>query len=215
MRLRLVVALATVLVAVAVVAVLSRHVVLNAGSDHIVPASFVATVPRNAELCQLNPYLPAGARSAQIVVATNGRPVPAFALRFLTAAGAVVASGSRPAGAGEGPVSIPIVSGPDAANASRLCLRVRGPAPVLVAGRGLPPDQTDEIVNGRPQLGRISVVYRYGGGPKAWWSQLSAIDHRFGLGKASVFGDSALPPCALLLLAAWALALRLLLRAES
>lgn len=213
MRLRLVVALATALVAVSVVVVLSHRVVLNAGSDHIVPASFVATVPPDGELCQINPYLPADARRAQIVVGTNGRPVPGFALRFVNAAGAVVASGSLPPGAGEGPVSIPIVTGPDATSAARLCLRVRGPSPVLIAGLGIPPDQTDEIVNGRPQLGRISVVYHYGGGPKAWWSQLSPIDQRFGLGKASIFGDWTLPACALLLLAAWALALRLLLRA--
>ncbi len=187
---------------------LSRRVTLNAGSDHVAPAAFSATVPPNGELCQVHPYLPPGAASAQIVIGTHGHPVPAFDLRFISAAGTVVSRGALPAGTRMGPIAIPLHPTPGSADAIQLCLRLTGTSKVVIAGLGIPPDPTDETVNGARQLGRISVVYAYGGRPEPWWSHVGAIDERFGLGKAPYVGSWTLPACVILLLAGWGLALR-------
>ncbi len=211
MRVRLVLAAGLVLLAVAVVLTLARRTQLSAG-NHVVPAGFAATLPPGGELCQPNPDLAPDAAAAQVVVATRGRPVPRVDLRFLDPTGRIVAAGSRPAGGPEGPVSIPLGPARDAAAAARLCLRITGSSTVLLAGVGSPPDPSDEVVNGVLQPGRISVVYLSGGGPKRWWSQTSAIDRRFGLGKAGFFGTWTLPVCAVLLLAGWGAALRLVVR---
>jgi hypothetical protein len=211
MRVRLVLAVALVLLGAAVVLTLTRRTQLSAG-NHVVPAGFAATLPPGGELCQPNPDLAPDAVAAQVVVGTYGRPVPRFDLRFLDPGGRVLAAGTRPAGGREGPISIPIGPARDAAAATRLCLRITGPSKVVLAGVGSPPDPSDEVVDGALQPGRISVVYLPGGGPRRWWSQVGALDRRFGLGKAAFFGTWTLPLCALLLLGAWTAALRLLLR---
>ena len=40
-------------------------------------------------------------------------------------------------------------------------------------------------------------------GSESWWHLLPAIDHRFGLGKAAVFGDWTLPVLVLMLAGVW------------
>ncbi len=47
-------------------------------------------------------------------------------------------------------------------------------------------------------------------GRESWWQLLGTLDQRFGLGKASFFGDWTLPVMALLLLGIWIAAARLL-----
>ena len=49
-------------------------------------------------------------------------------------------------------------------------------------------------------------------GSESWFALLPTIAHRFGLGRATVAGSLLLPLAALVLLAAWAAAVRLLLR---
>jgi hypothetical protein len=211
MPVRAVVAAALAVVAVGLVITLSHRAPRDAGSDHIAPTMFSATLARGGELCQDNPYLPPGAASAQILVGTYGRPVPALRLRFTDAAGAVVSAGRLAAGAKQGTISIPISPARDPGTASKLCLDVGGHSKFVIAGLGIPPDPTDEFVNRVEQAGRISVVY-YRSGRESWWSLLSVIDQRFGLGKASFFGDWTLPACVVLLLATWVVVVRILLR---
>jgi hypothetical protein len=211
MRVRAVLAAALAVVAVGLVITLSHRAPRDAGSDHIIPAQFAATLAKGGVLCQVNPYLPPTAASAQILVGTYGLPVPALSLRFTNDAGAVVSSGRLAAGAHEGSVSIPISKAVgDPGSAAKLCLRVGGHSKVVIGGLGIPPDPTDETVDGVAQPGRISVIY-YRAGAESWWSLLRTLDTRFGLGKASFFGDWTLPVCIVLLLAAWAIAIRLLL----
>ncbi|HEY5198071.1 MAG TPA: hypothetical protein VIJ51_13705 [Solirubrobacteraceae bacterium] len=212
MRVRAVVAGALAVVVAGLVITLSHRAPRDAGSDHIVPAMFSATLPKGGELCQANPYLPPEAATAQILVGTYGRPVPALGLRFLDPTGAVVSSGRLPAGAPEGTVSIPISRATDPGRAAKLCLTVAGHSKVVVGGLGIPLDPTAEFVNGTQQNGRISVVY-YRAGEESWWSLLGVLDQRFGLGKAGFFGDWTLPACFVLLLACWALVVRLLIGA--
>jgi hypothetical protein len=64
-------------------------------------------------------------------------------------------------------------------------------------------------VDGKPQPGRIDVVYLRPG-RESWWQLLPTLDQRFGLGKASFFGGWTLPALALALLCVWIAAARLL-----
>jgi hypothetical protein len=211
MRVGPVVAGALALVALGLAITLSQRAPRAAGSDHIVPAMFAATLERGGEVCQVNPYLPPEAARAEILIGTYGRPVPALELRFTDPAGAVVSAGRRSAGGKEGTVSIPLSGARDPGGATTVCLGVGGRSKVVVGGLGIPPDPTDEVVNGTPRAGRISIVY-YRAGRESWWSLFGVIDRRFGLGKAGFFGDGTLPACILLLVGVWAVVVRLLVR---
>jgi hypothetical protein len=68
-----------------------------------------------------------------------------------------------------------------------------------------------EVVNGQRQPGDISLLYTRQGS-ESWWQLLPTLVTRFGVGKASFFGDWTLPVIAFLLLAVWAAVVRLLLR---
>lgn len=211
-RVGLVVGAALALVAIGVVVTLSHRAVRDAGSDHVSPEMFAATIGRDRRrLCQVSPYLPPSAATAQIVIGTYGRPVPDLTLRFTDPAGRVVSSGHLAAGARQGPVSIPISPAGRPGSATKLCLTVGGHSKVVIGGMGIPVDPSDETVGGVVQHGRISVVYNRAG-EESWWSILGEIDTRFGLGKATFFGDWTLPACVLLLLGTWAITVRLLLR---
>jgi hypothetical protein len=204
-----VIAVALALVAAGLVVTLSHRAVRDAGSDHIEPAMFAATLARGGRLCQDNPYLPPGAASAALVVGTYGPPVPSLGLSFTSSTGAVVASGRLAAGARQGTVSIPLGRATDPGLATTVCLEVGGHAKIVIGGQGIPPDPTDEVVDGKAQPGRISIVYDRAG-RESWWSMLGVLDERFGLGKASFFGDWTLPACVALLLATWAIVVGLL-----
>jgi len=211
MRVGGLVAGALAVVAAGLAITLSEQAPREAGSDHIVPAMFAATLASGGEVCQVNPYLPPAAASAQILIGTYGRPVPALALRFTDPAGAVVSTGQLAAGARQGTVSIPLSRALDPGRATSVCLGVGGRSKIVIGGLGIPPGPTDEVVNGAVQAGRISIVY-YRAGRESWWSLLGVIDRRFGLGKAGFFGDWTLPACVALLVASWAAVLRLLVR---
>jgi hypothetical protein len=71
--------------------------------------------------------------------------------------------------------------------------------------------RASEVVSHRRQGGRISIRYARAG-EQSWWEMLGALDRRFGLGKASFFGDWTLLAAALALLGMWIATVRLLAR---
>jgi hypothetical protein len=210
---RLALGLALALVLAVLALEMSGSAPRSAGSDHNNPAVFAATVPGGGTLCQPIVPLPGDVARAQLLIGTYGHPVPALALTF-SGAGGVVASGLRPAGGREGTVLIPVhrLSGKGAvAVASSFCLHVGGHSTVALGGEGGPIGASSELVDGVAQGGRVSLLYLRAGS-ESWWQLLPSLDHRFGLGKASFFGDWTLPVLALLLLGVWIAAVRLLLR---
>jgi hypothetical protein len=210
-RLRLVLGVALLAVAGALVLDMSGRAPRQAGSDHIGPAVFAATLPTGGVVCQPAPFLPGDAAQAQLLIGTYGRPAPALRLSFLDATGAEVASGGLPAGARQGTVVIPFSRVRGAPEAASVCLRVGGSHKVVLGGEGGPVNPTSEVVDKMPQPGRISLIYlRHG--RESWWQLLGVLSQRFGLGKASFFGDWTLAFCALLLLGVWVGTIRLLLR---
>ncbi len=199
----------------------------GAGSDHISPAVFAATVPGGGTVCQPIAPLPRDAAAAQLLIGTYGHPVPALRLRFTGTGGVTVAQGALAAGAHEGTVTIPIhrvAAGAGAGNgagagggagastgeAGSFCLSLGGHGSFVLGGEGGGIGASSEAVNGVQQPGRVSLLYARAGS-ESWWQLLPTLDERFGLGKAGFFGDWTFPFMALLLLGVWVLVVRLLL----
>jgi hypothetical protein len=192
---------------------MSRSAPRGAGSDHVSIAVFAATVPGGGTVCQPIAPLPGDAAAAQVLIGTYGRPVPALDLHFTGTGGTTVATGTLAAGAREGTVTIPIhrlATASAAREAGAFCLSVGGHSTVVLGGEGGPVGASSEYVNGTQQPGRVGLLYARAGS-ESWWQLLPVLDERFGLGKASVFGDWTFPAIALLLVGVWALVLRLLL----
>ncbi len=207
----MVLALGLLLVVAALVLDMSGRAPRTAGSDHVSPVIFAAAVPGGGTLCQAASPVPPDAASAQLLVGTYGRPVPALSVRFLGANGEPSATGSLPAGAREGAVTIRLSHVAKAAASSRVCLRVEGKSNVVIGGEGVPPGPGSEQVNGTRQPGRISLIYSRPG-RESWWQLLPTLSDRFGVGKASFFGSWTLAGMAVLLLGVWVATMRLLLR---
>jgi hypothetical protein len=183
----------------------------TAGSNHVSPAVFAATVPAGGEVCEPVVPLSADVTRVQLLIGSFGRPVPALALRYLDATGSQVAHAEIAAGRREGLVTLPLHQGRGAGSATRACLRLRGGSKIVLGGEGGPVSAATETVNGRPQGGLVSLVYLRSGS-ESWWQLLPTLSRRFGLGKAALFGDWTLPVLALLLLGVWVATARLLLR---
>jgi hypothetical protein len=210
-RVRVVLGVALLAVAGAFVLDMSGRAPRTAGSDHISPAVFSATMVGRGVLCQPGVSLPEDAARVQLLVGTYGRPAPDLRIDFLGTAGTVVATGHLPAGAPEGYVTIPLARSAGAAPASRVCLHVGHSAKTVLGGEGGAFGANSEVVDGAAQPGRITLLYLRKGS-ESWWQLLPELARRFGLGKASFFGAWTLPVVALLLLGVWAGAVRLLLR---
>jgi hypothetical protein len=209
-RVRVVVALALLLVAGGFILDMSGRAPRTAGSDHVSPAVFAATVPGGGTVCQPASALPADAASVQLLIGTYGQPVPALSISFLGQGGQALGGGSL-TGAHEGLVTIPLSARRAAGASTRVCLHVGGRHPVVIGGESGPLNPISEQVNGVQQSGRISLLY-FRAGKESWWQLLGTLDTRFGVGKASFFGDWTLPAAALLLLGAWVATVRLLAR---
>jgi hypothetical protein len=210
-RVRVVLGVALLLVAGGLALDMSGRAQRGAGSNHISPAVFSASVPTGGLVCQPVTSLPSDAARVQLLIGTYGHAVPDLEMRFLGARNTEVAVGHLPAGAREGLVTLPLIHLRAAPAPERACLRVAGTSPVVLGGEAGPVDPGAESINGRQQPGRVSLLYLRSG-KESWWQLLPTLAHRFGLGKASLFGDWTLSVVALLLLGVWVGAVRLLVR---
>jgi hypothetical protein len=228
---RIVLGLAVLLAAGALALDMSGRAPRIAGTDHVSPAAFSATVPRGGKLCQPSMTLPDDAQRVEVLIGTYGTPVPALAVGFIGENGQTAATGLLPEGAREGYVGVPLHYPHGPTVNGTLCIHVgpgaRGPkhvaanaghgagsaghspGNVVLGGEVFTPSPLTERIGGRPEAGRIDVVYLRPG-RESWWQLLGALDQRIGLGKASFFGDWTLPVLALALLGIWIAALRLL-----
>jgi len=206
---RVALGLATLAVLVGLVVDLSGSAPRTAGSDHVSPAVFAATVPGGGTLCEPISPLPGDAARAQLLIGTYGRPVPNLRLRFLDEAGRAVASGDLPAGAREGYVTVRLRRERRSPAATRACVAVGGSTSVVFGGEAGSVGAASELVNGKQQSGRISILYLRAG-KESWWQLLPTLSRRFGLGKAPLYGTWTLAALAVLLLGVWIAVLRLL-----
>jgi hypothetical protein len=211
MRVRIVLGVALAAVAGTLILDMSGRAPRTAGSDHASPVVFAATLPGGATLCQPTADLPGDAASVQILIGTYGRPLPDLRLSFVDATNSEVAAGHVPAGGREGVVTIPLRHARGVSTATRACLHFAGSHQVALGGETGPVGPSSEVIAGRQQPGRVSLLY-FRQGKESWWSLLPELTRRFGLGKAPFFGIWTLPIAALLLLGVWAGAVRLLIR---
>lgn len=210
MRVRVVLAVALLTALGAVALDMSGSAPRTAGSNHISTPVLAATVPAYGEMCEPVVSPPSDAARVQLLLASFGAPVPALQLRYMDASGGVIAQGRRAAGGAEGFVTLPLRKTRARGVATRVCLGV-GSTKIALGGEGGPASANSEMVNGVPQGGLVSLLYLRSGS-ESWWQLLPTLTHRFGLGKAPLFGDWTLPVFALALAGVWFGAARLLLR---
>jgi hypothetical protein len=203
---------ALVLALAALLLVMSGKATRIAGTDHTNPVGFVANVPSGGVVCQPEMVLPAAAGSVETLIGTYGRPVPALSVTFKDAHQRTIATGALAAGANEGNVRVPLSYPHGPTTNGELCIRLgRATHIVTFAGDIFAAGPISEQVNGKPQAGRIDVVY-FSPKPESWWSMLGKLDERLGLGKAKFFGDWTFPVLAALVAFMWVAVARLLVK---
>jgi hypothetical protein len=208
---RLTLAVGALLVAGALALDMSGRAPRIAGSDHTGTPVFAAAVPAGGKLCQASPFLPGDAARVQLLIGTYGHPAPELRMRFTGPGGTPAATGNLPSGAREGLLTIPLRRIPGAPPARNFCLQLGRGTNIVLGGEGGPVNASSEFVNGAQQAGRVGLLYLRRG-EESWWQLLPALTRRFGLGKASFFGEWTLPAVALLLVVVWVATARLIIR---
>jgi len=213
MRVRIALGLAVIATLVGLLIDMSGSAPRLAGSDHAYwPALNIAdTVRGGGTVCIPDTVLPADTASMQLQIGGYGPALGRLDASFRDGAGRVVARGTLPAGANSPSLvfSVPLNHRGRPAVAGTLCVHVGGRHEVAIGGSpGQPPGST---VDGTPQPNRPTVLF-YRPGRETWWSLLTALDQRIGLGKSPMFGDWTLPVLALAMLALWIAVGRVLVR---
>jgi hypothetical protein len=212
MRVRIALGVAVAATAIGLVIDMSGSAPRLAGDDHVhwPAANQIAAVSGGQVLCMHSTVLPDDAARMFILIGSYGKPLPRIAVDFKTATGRTVATGLLRAGAAPSQAgnSIPLHYPHGPSTVGTLCLHVGGHGPLVfygLTGAGV------TTVNGQAQAGSPSILY-YRRGRESWWQLLGALDFRFGLGKAAIFGDWTLPAVALAVLALWFGVARVLVR---
>jgi hypothetical protein len=196
MAVRLVLAAGLVLLLTALGVTLAQSAPRAAGSNHVPEIEEAVKLKRKGgRHCQDGETIPGNAAALRLLIGTYGRPVPEMSVSARRPGGERVTAGERSAGGREGRVDIPVERVENSASGVRVCVRVGGPGRSVLYGAG----------------GRVRLEWMRPGS-ESWFALAPTVAHRFGLGRASVAGSLLLPFAALLLLAAWAAAVRLVLR---
>jgi hypothetical protein len=197
MRVGAVLAAALVAVAVGLVLVLLDTAPRQAGTNYIPESGEALTIEGNGSHCQGDQVIPADAASLRLLVGTFERPTPELSVS-VRAGGQTIASGSLRAGGKEGHVVIPIEPVEALHEHAEVCIKVRAP------GKG-----RRTVLYGVP--GAVHLEWLRGG-EESWLELAPTVAHRFGLGKPFLSGAWVLWLSAVLLAAAWAVALRTAVR---
>jgi hypothetical protein len=196
MPVRLALAAGLVLLLAAVGVTLAQSAPRTAGSNHVPEIEEAVKLKRGGgRHCQDGETIPGDTGALRLLVGTYGRPVPELSVSARRPGTDLITAGERRAGSHEGRVDIPVEPVDDGINGVRVCLRVDGPGRTVLYGAG----------------GRVRLEWMRRGS-ESWFELLPTIADRFGLGRASLAGSLLLPFVALLLLAAWAAAIRLVMR---
>jgi hypothetical protein len=192
---RAVLAAGFALLAVGLVVTLSQSAPRPAGSNQVAQLEEVAKLRGAARRCQDGEVVPGDTAALRLLVGTYGRPAPGVHVSVRGPRGQLLTSGTRAPGGPEGNVEIPVGRVDETSGGNRVCVTVSGPGRTVLYG----------------SAGRLHLEWMRPGS-ESWFSLIPTIAHRFGLAKANVFGSLLLAPAALILLAAWAAAARLVVR---
>jgi hypothetical protein len=190
-----VVALGVAALLVALAVTLAGSDERQAGANSIREVFPVAELPDGGVHCQGGETIPKDAGTVRVLIGTFGRPAPEITVIVRGGDGTPVTRGRRPAGGREGHVDIPLRRVERTAAGAQVCIEVDGVPRAVLYGEGASA-RLDWL---RP-------------GSESWYALIPTVAHRFALGKASLFGSLWLLVVAAVVLAACALAVRLLLR---
>jgi hypothetical protein len=160
-------------------------------------------------VCQPVEGLPPATASVEALIGTYFRQLPPVSVRFLTATGAIAASGAV-TGRRQGYVVIPIIRA-SPAPITRACLSLGGARKIAVGGSSYPEGSGSAVANGARVPAQLTLFYLRRG-RETWWQLLPVVNRRFGVGKASFFGPWTLPFVVVLVVLLWIGTLRLVLR---
>ncbi len=194
MRIAAAVAAGSLLLLAALGLVLTDSKPRQSGSNYVLEAGPVKEIDGNGVRCQRDTPLAADTDRVRILLGTNGRPTPRVEVTA-TSDGRRVLAGSLPAGGSQGHVVVPLTPVNRVARTARVCVRIRGTGQTVLFGS-----------HGLMRLEWLRP------GSETWLDRLPTVTRRFGYGKANAFGSWLLPIAGLVLLLAWLLAGRLLLR---
>ena len=195
MRVRLVIAAGLALVAGLVLVLLLVPGQRRAGSNYVPEFGPVTELRGTATHCEPGQLIPADAGALNPLVGTHGKPTPAIDVTVTAPGGGVLTRGSLPAGHGQGRVVVPVERVDRPVNGAEVCIRTGPGGRTVLYGRG----ESVRLAWLRP-------------GSETRLSLLPTVAHRLGLAKLNPLGSWLLAFLALVLAAAWLLALRTLLR---
>ena len=169
-----------VLLALAIVAVLSHSPLTVAGANAVeAPLYRNGGVPGGSSSCQPAGTVPRGTSAIRISLGANVNPT--ITVKVFSGS-RLVTQGERAAGGGlNASATVPVSPVSNTVRDTRLCMTL-GPSAELIGIRGNPPAPSTE---GFYNLQNVRLRTEYlRPGSSSWWSQASSIAHRFGLGRA-------------------------------
>lgn len=174
-------AVALALVAVAIGAVLSHSPLTVVGRNSVqAPLYRDGSVSADASSCQPAGTVPEGTSAIRISLGANVNPkigVKVFAGSHLVTRGELGAGGGLNASA-----TVPVRPVSSTVREAQICMTL-GPSAEPVGIRGIP---TQLTANGVYRLQDVKLRTEYlRPGPKSWWSRASSIVYRMGLGRAA------------------------------
>lgn len=195
MAVRAVLAAGFALLLVALAVTLLQSAPRSSGSNYVPELEEVAELRGPDRRCQDGEGVPADTGALRLLIGTYGRAAPALRVVVRRPGGGVVTSGARPAGGPEGHVDIPMQEVGRVVPGVRACVFVGGGGRTVLYGAA----------------GRVRLEWLRPGS-ESWLELLPTVAHRFALGRWNPVGTLLLPALALLLVAAWVAAARLVLR---
>jgi hypothetical protein len=209
MQVRVLVGAGLVIAAAAVAVALSESKERLAGSNNLSAPQFVATVPAGGQACQGGEFVPGEAARLRLLVGTFTKPTPPLEVA-IRAPGRDPLRGRLAGGGAEGYVEVPLDRTTSPVAGATVCVRNAGARRIVIGGFPTEPEIAAGIGR-RRAAGKMRLEYLRPG-RESWWALAPTVAHRFGLGKADFLGDWTLAAAAVLLLSAWVLAVRLLVR---
>lgn len=191
---RIALAAAVVAALVALGVVLSDSKQRQAGSNYVPELAETQKLRGDDEYCQDGQTIPKDAAGVRLLVGTYGQPTPPLTVT-VEAGGKEVTSGRLAGGGGEGHVEVPLRPVERTVAGARVCLHAAAKGRTVLYGT----------------LEQVRFEWQRAG-DESWFALAPTVAHRFSLAKANPFGGLLLPVAILLLVAAWVLAGRLLLR---
>jgi hypothetical protein len=145
--------------------------------------------------CESGQLIPGDTGALNLLIGTYGQPTPRVDVTVRRPGGLPITRGTAPAGQREGRLLIPVKRVPDTIAPATVCIRPATADRTVLYGRG----------------GRVRLAWMRPG-TESRLAMLPTIAHRIGLAKLNPFGPWLLLVLALVLAAAWAVALRLVVR---